>query len=196
MNCGENAYNKFRPVRGASYKILTYLMQNNENIFKLLKYIEPNVNPYTQPNLTFEEKVAMIAENNYDTNNSTTKNILFITETREAFATNVAQLRVEVDVVKGINSYQGYANIWFQIIVPIVADVMSNTDITGERRTDSIFLELVEALNGTYINDSGFCSPMFINDSAPDGAGRKTGSYRTQANTDYTQRWVCLSVLM
>ena len=56
MNCGENAYNKFRPVRGASYKILTYLMQNNENIFKLLKYIEPNVNPYTKPNLTFDEK--------------------------------------------------------------------------------------------------------------------------------------------
>lgn len=195
MAC-ENNYNKFEAIRGASYNILTYLMQNNQNLFKLLKYIEPNVNPYTQPDLSLEEKIAMIARNSYDTNESVTKNILFISELREAFSTNIAQLRIECDTVKAINSYQGYVNIWFQIIVPIVSDVIANTSITGERRTDSIFLELVNSLNGVNISNSGFNSPMFINSDAPYGSGRQTGSYRKQANTDYTQRWVCFSVLI
>lgn len=195
MTC-ENKYNKFKSIRGASYNILNYLMKNNENLFKLLKYIEPSVSPYQQADLTFAEKVDMIATNSYDTNESTTKNILFITELREAFSTNVAQLRVEIDTIKAINSYQGYANIWFQIIVPIVSDVMSATSVTGERRTDAIFLELVESLNGVNIEESGFNSPLFINNQAPSGAGRQTGTYRKQANTDYTQRWVCFSVLI
>lgn len=195
MAC-ENTYNKFEQLRGASNTIITYLMQNNQRLFKLLKYIEPQTNPYAQPDMSFSEKVAMIAKNSYDTNDSVQKNILFITETREAFTTNVAQLRVETDVVKAINSYTGYMNIWFQIIVPISADVMENTPVTGERRTDAIFLELVDTLNGVEIPNSGFHSPMFINNSAPDRAGQENGSYRKQANTDYTQRWVCFSVLV
>lgn len=195
MSCG-NTYNKFEQVRGASNTIITYLMQNNQNLFKLLKHIEPQKNPYAQPDMSFSEKVAMVAKNSYDVKDSVSKNILFITETREAFTTNVAQLRVEVDTVKGITSYTGFMNIWFQIIVPISADVMENTAITGERRTDSIFLELVETLNGVDIPNSGFHSPMFINSNAPDRAGQENGSYRKQANTDYTQRWVCFSVLV
>lgn len=195
MAC-ENTYNKFEQLRGASNTIISYLMENNQNLFKLLKYITPQTNPYSQPDMTFSEKVAMIARNSYDTNDSVTKNILFITETREAFTTNVAQLRIEVDAIKAINSYTGFMNVWFQIIVPISADVMENTTITGERRTDAIFLELADTLNGTTIPNSGFHSPMFINNSAPDRAGQENGSYRKQANTDYTQRWVCFSVLV
>lgn len=195
MAC-ENTYNKFEQLRGASNTIISYLMENNQNLFKLLKYITPQTNPYSQPDMTFSEKVAMIARNSYDTNESVTKNILFITETREAFTTNVAQLRIEVDAIKAINSYTGFMNVWFQIIVPISADVMENTTITGERRTDAIFLELADTLNGTTIPNSGFHSPMFINNSAPDRAGQENGSYRKQANTDYTQRWVCFSVLV
>lgn len=195
MAC-ENTYNKFEQLRGASYNILNYLMDNNQNLFKLLKYIEPAQNPYAKANLTKSQKVAMIAKNSYDTNDSVTKNILFITESREAFTTNVAQLRIETDAVKAIDSYRGYMNVWFQIIVPISADVMEKTSITGERRTDAIFCELAETLNGTLIPNSGFHSPMFINNGAQDGAGRENGSYRKQANTDYTQRWVCFSVLV
>lgn len=194
-SCDKN-YNKFAPMRAASYNILTYLMSTNENLFKLLKYIDPTVNPYAQPNLSFSEKVDMIARNSADTNESVNKNILFITDLREAFSTNVAQLRVETDVAKGIDSYRGFMNIWFQIVVPIASEVMGNTPTTGERRTDAIFLELVDSLNGVIIPNSGFNSPMFINSGAPDGAGRDNGTYRKQANTDYTQRWVCFSVLV
>lgn len=195
MSCGNN-YNKFAPVRTASNSILTYLMQNNQNIFKLLKYIDPTVNPYSQPDLTFSEKVSMIARNSADTNESVKKNILFMTDLREAFSTNVAQLRIETDVAKGIDSYRGYMNVWFQIVVPIASEVMGNTPLTGERRTDAIFVELVDMLNGVEIPNSGFNSPMFINSNAKDGTGRETGTYRKQANTDYTQRWVCFSVLV
>lgn len=195
MSCGNN-YNDFAPVKTASNSILSYLMQNNQNIFKLLKYIDPTVNPYSQPDLNFSEKVAMIARNSADTNESVTKNILFITDLREAFSTNVAQLRIETDIARGINPYQGYMNIWFQIIVPIASEVMGMTSLTGERRTDSIFVELAKTLNGVKIPNSGFNSPMFIDLNAKDGTGRETGTYRKQANTDYTQRLVCFSVLI
>jgi hypothetical protein len=193
MTC-ENSYNDFSPLLGAANSIFTYLKDTNENIFKLLKYIDKDINPYAQPNLTAEEKMDMLVSDYYDTNQTTTKNILFITETREAFSSNVAQLRIELDEIRAPVPYRGSAYVWFQIIVPIVADVMTATSITGERRTDAIFVELAKSLNGVGVPNSGFRSVMSINNSAPDGIGRQTGSFRKQANTDYTQRWVCFRV--
>lgn len=195
MSC--NTQNsRFEPVRTGANSILSYLMANNQNIFKLLKHIDPTVNPYSQPDLTFEEKVAMVARSSADTNESVNKNILFMMDTREAFSTNVAQLRIETDIARGTDSYRGYMNVWFQIVVPIASEVMGMTSLTGERRTDAIFVELTKTLDRTDIPNSGFNSPMFINSNAKDGAGRETGTYRKQANTDYTQRMVCFSVLI
>ena len=73
-------YNDFDSILSGPYLVLTYLMNNNQNLFKLLKYIEPNINPYNQPDLTMEEKLAMICTDVYDTNASVNSNILFQTE--------------------------------------------------------------------------------------------------------------------
>lgn len=54
-------YNNFSQLSYVPYNIVMTLAQNNENIFKILKY-----NTYdclTQPNLSFEEKMGMIYKN-------------------------------------------------------------------------------------------------------------------------------------
>lgn len=190
----QKPYNQYDVLKGAANQIINYLLQTNQTIFKLLKYIEPNVNPYVQDDLTFDEKVSMVSTQPYNTNESTTKNILFITEIREGFSVNIAQLRIESDEVVRTDPCHGYIKIWFQIIVPIVADVMANTTITGERRTDAICAELIGALDKVIIDDSGFVSEIYMNRNAPDNSGRDNGSYRRKANTDYVERWVCFAV--
>lgn len=189
-------YNDFDSILSGPYLVLTYLMNNNQNLFKLLKYIEPNINPYNQPDLTMEEKLSMICTDAYDTNASVNSNILFQTELDEAFSTNVAQLRIEIDEVVPINDYQGYMNIWFQIIVPNKADVLQGTLYTGQRRTDSIFYELNKSLNQTVIPNSTFKSWLFFNRDAKDSTGKNNRSFRSYANKNYCSRWVCFSVLV
>lgn len=191
-----NKHNDFNAILGGPYLIVTYLMQNNENIFKLLKYIEPNVNPYSQDDLSFEEKLAMICTDPYDTNSNTTSNILFQTELDEAFFANVAQLRIEIDEVVPINDYQGYMNIWFQIMVPNKADVLQGTLYTGQRRTDSIFYELNKTLNQSIIPNSAFKSALFFNRDARESAGRNNKTFRSYSNKNYCSRWACYSVLV
>ena len=54
-------FNNFAMLPSVPYNIIMTLAQNNENIFKMLKY-----NTYdclSQPNLTFEEKMEMIYKN-------------------------------------------------------------------------------------------------------------------------------------
>ena len=58
------AYNKFTEFSNLCYNILAYLMVQNEDIWKLLKYDTPD--PLSKPNLTLEEKRKMIYDGNGD----------------------------------------------------------------------------------------------------------------------------------
>lgn len=54
-------FNNFANLPYVPYKIIMTLAQNNENIFKLLKY--GTYDCLSKPNLTFEEKMEMIYKN-------------------------------------------------------------------------------------------------------------------------------------
>ena len=194
--CNENTYNKFDAIDDAAKVIVDYLFTNNEDLWKLLHYIKPKQLPLSQPNLTQEQKKKMICTDAYATNNNVDKNILFQTVSDEAFSTAIPQLRIEVGDIVPINAYQAYANINFQIIVPNKQDVFAAPYNSVARRSDAIFRELAKTLNGVDIPNSKFYSKLFMDRSAPDGAGRKAGTYRQQMNNGYTGRWVTFSVLM
>lgn len=197
-NCkhNEHSYNRFRPVRNACETMVNYLFENRPLFWKLLYYIKEGQNPYTSQDLTKTQKSKMISKSQYKTNDNTSKNVLFITELSEAFSVEIPQVRFEVGDVVPITPHHGYMYINCQIIVPLTQDILTNTDVNGERRSDAIFLELVDAFNDTPIEGSGFNTPPFMDRSAPNGAGAKTGAYRKSANTNYTQRWVTFSVLI
>lgn len=194
--CDENNYNDYSAIDSATKVIVDYLFTNNEDMWKLLYYIEPNVLPLSQPNLTNIQKANMICTDPYATNNNVDKNILFQTEISDAFSTEIPQLRIEIGDIVPIDSYRAYMNIEFQIIVPNKQDIFTAPYNSVARRSDAIFRELAKTLNGAIITDSGFYSKIFMNRGASNGAGRKTGSYRTQMNKNYTGRWCTFSVFL
>lgn len=194
--CQTREYNKFVAIDNATRCIVDYLFENNTDLWKLLYYYQNNVLPLSQPNLTNSQKQGMICTDPYATNGNVDKSILFQTVTDEAFSTAIPQLRIEVGDIVPIDPYRGYINIDFQIVVPNKQDIFTAPYNSVARRTDAIFRELAKSLNGVQIPNSMFYSPLFLDRSAPNGAGRNTGSVRQQMNTGYTGRWVTFSVLV
>ena len=192
----ENYYNQFGAIDNATKVITDYLVQNNENLWKLLYYIDPDVLPLAERNLSVQEKAKMIATNPYEVNESVDKNILFITTIDEAFSCAIPQLRMEIGDVVPIDAYRAYMNIDFQIVVPIKQDIFTASYNNVARRSDAIFRELAKSLNGKIIPNSNFYGKMFMDKSAPSGAGRKTGAFRQVMNTNYVGRWCTFSVLI
>lgn len=183
-------------VQNASNTIINYLLTHSDLLWSLLYYTDKDDNPHTKPILTQEQRVSMICNNYYDTSAYTEKQVLFITESDEAFVTAVPQLRIEVADITPLDEHRSCITITMQVIVPNRQDVLTSTDITGERRSDDIYLELDRTLRNVYIEDSGFNSPLIFNRNAPKGVGRGTGSYRQKLNKDFTGRWITFSVLI
>jgi hypothetical protein len=194
--CNENNYNRYDAIDTATKVIVDYLFDNNEDFWKLLYYIEPNVLPLSQPNLTSSQKASMICVDPYAVNNNVDKNILFQTVIDEAFSTAIPQVRIEIGDIVPIDSYRAYINIDFQIVVPNKQDIFTAPYNSVARRSDAIFRELAKTLNGATITESGFYSKMFMNRASANGSGRKTGSYRQQMNNNYTGRWCIFSVFL
>lgn len=192
----EKTYNKFEAVDNATRCIVDYLFNTNEDIWKLLYYYQNNVLPLSQPNLTAEQKQNMICTDPYAINENVDKSILFQTVTDEAFSTAIPQLRIEIGDIIPMDPYRAYMNIDFQIVVPNKQDIFTAPYNSVARRSDAIFRELAKSLNGIVIPNSLFYSEMYLDRSAPNGAGRSTGAYRQQMNTGYTGRWVTFGVLI
>mgnify|MGYP007069485523 CR=1 FL=1 len=61
---GFNSYNKFIGYDTLSYRVIEYLINNNEDIWKMLKYNTPDA--LSQPNLTLSEKAELIYQGEVD----------------------------------------------------------------------------------------------------------------------------------
>ena len=192
-------YNKFIPLKDGVKRIADYLVANSQDLFKLLKYIEPTDRPLSMPDLTNAEKAAMICSDAiamYDVNSTTKKNIIFQIDVDEAFWIAEPQIRIEIGNFMGPDSYRGYAEVQFQIIVPNKQRLFTNEANTLADRSIYIALELLRILNGAMIPESSFYSNLFMNKSASNGAGRSTGVYRQSYKNGYSGYLLTLSVWM
>lgn len=191
-----DVYNKFEALKDGIKRIADYLVENSQDLFKLLKYIEPTDMPLSKPDLTSDEKAAMIcsdAISMYDINSTTNKNIIFQIDVDEAFWIAAPQIRIEIGDFMPVDSYRGYANINFQIVVPNKQRLFTNGANTIADRSVAIALELIKVLNGAEIPFSSFYSNLFMNKAAPNGAGRATGVYRQTQNNGYSGYFLTLS---
>lgn len=197
MDCEEKTYNQFEAIDRATKVLVDYLITNNEDLWKLLKYIEPNKLPLSQKDLSIKTKASMISTNPYDVNEETTKNILFkTTSVDEAFTVAIPQVRFEIGEILPINPYLASMNIEVQIIVPDKQDLFTAPYNPVARRSDAILRELTKTFNGINLENSSFQSKLFMDRSASGGAGRKTGSTRVQWNNGYCGRWATFAVLI
>jgi hypothetical protein len=197
--CGVTVYNKFDALKNGIEKISDYLVQNSQDLFKLLMYIQPTDVPLSMPDLTNAQKASMICSDAlqmYDSNSTTKKNIIFQINVDEAFWIAEPQLRMEIGNFYAIDSYRGYAEINFQIVIPNKQRLFTNGSNTLADRSVAITLELISKLNGKVILDSGFYTPLFINKGASNGVGRNTGAYRQTQNDGYSGYYLTFSVLL
>lgn len=194
-----NSYNDFSPLDDITMKIVDFLVGNAPNLWKLLYYTNPNVYPLDQPELTkkqISEMIVSMPQEMYDPDVSAKKNILFQIDIDEALSVAVPQIRMEVGSVMAINSYRGFVNIDFQIIVPNKQRLfLSQYSVVADRRV-AIFRELAKAFNGKFVPQSSLYSKMFINKSAPYGAGSKTGAYAKTFNKNFSGYLVTFSALL
>lgn len=190
-------YNKFSTLQNGIKFISDYLIQNSQDLFKLLKYIEPTDRPLSMPDLSNAEKAAMICSDAvamYDPNSTTKKNIIYQIDVDEAFWIAEPQVRMEIGDFMATDSYRGYAEINFQIVVPNKQRLFTNEANTLADRSVAIALEIIKVLNGATIPYANFLDNMFINKSAPNGAGRRTGAYRQTQNKGYSGYFLTFAV--
>ena len=187
-------YNQFSGLDRANRCIVDYLFNNAPDLWRLLYYTDKQ--PLFQPLLTTEQKSNMIAKDYTIDNITTTKNILFITETDETFSVAIPQIRIDIGDVLPINSYQSAVEIIFQIIIPNKLHIIQTEYNDVATRGIAIFRELAKALNGRRIDNSGFNSPLFMNRKAPEGVGRNNGAKKIAFNKHYKGYWVSFSVLI
>lgn len=156
-----NAYSKLKGYKMFTYYIIEYLMNNNENIWKLLKYQDSNA--LEQPNLTFAEKGALIYNGE---EKAELYNVFRDAFTDDAFESRTTQIRMYPYVNDSVNRM---ASIQDFIICPL-AHVKINHLNDYTTRLDTMVEEIISTLNGAYIENLG---TMYY-----DGKQRRTNSIR------------------
>lgn len=189
-------YNKFNALKDGIEKISDYIVENSQDLFKLLKYIKPTDMPLSMPDLTNAEKASMICSDAlamYDANSTIKKNIIYQIDVDEAYWIAEPQIRMEIGNFVASDSYRGYAEINFQIVIPNKQRLFTSGSNTLADRSIAIALELIRILNGAEIPYSGFYSNLFMNKSANYGAGRSTGAFRQTQNEGYSGYFLTFS---
>ena len=104
--------NDFTNTPYVPYNIYDYLMNHNENIFKILKY--PTVDCLSRPNLTMKEKVALLWKGSAD---ETNYNVFFKPLVGDELISETTQMRIN----------KVYSQEWDQIQSPTL--ILSHPDL-------------------------------------------------------------------
>lgn len=142
-------YNSLSALPNAPYNILTYLAQNNENIWKMLKY--NSYDALSQSELSMSEKLDLVWKNGPQ-------------EDYSVFFTNLIEDEIcESKCILKIYQYYIHANPSIYVSTPVFAfdflfgGKMSLIDRDGipVNRGDLFVHEILKTLNGVYIGGVG-----------------------------------------
>ncbi len=163
-------YNQYTHVSSYSKNIISYLLNNNEVIWKLIKYTTPDA--LSQPNLTKDEKSNLIYsgmgnEENYRVFTKSFPN--------DAIEVEQSQLRVFLLGINPINQVIGQVDMCFQIISHNNIETLD----TYENRNEVMVQQIIATLNGQ--NIQGITDFSF--DAKGNGYGNKVGWSR------FGERW-------
>ena len=144
------SYNAYSSIPLISYNIISYLIDNNEAIFKLLYYNDSNAwrSDSNHLNLTKPQKGSLI----FDGIKSQTDCRIFM-DTGNDDSWQVESTQLRVSVVKGIptNHVFGYITVGFEIYSHYKVNTLSNYTT----RDMVILQEIIEVLNGKEIDGIG-----------------------------------------
>lgn len=144
-----SVYNKFTDLPSVPYQIITYLADNNENIFKVLYYNTSDA--LSQDNLTLEEKINMIY---VEDGSETDKNIFLKPLIGEEMTDSTSQLRIYKYMISPIDSMTSIITYRFDIIVGSKTSLVYRNKIPCTR-TDILESEIINTLNGIDLFGTG-----------------------------------------
>lgn len=143
----KDQYNKYLDFPDISYNCVSYLIKNNETIWKLLKY--ETADAWNKPNLTQSQKGALIW-NGQDTSASAARVFLDL-GFDDAVTGEIPMLRVSpIDLYPSTYIY-GNVSIAFDVICHYKINHLSNY----KTRLDMMAQQIIETMNGSEIGALG-----------------------------------------
>lgn len=160
-------YNQHKALRYISNNIIEYLVDNNEIIWKLLKYQSPNA--LMEPNLTREEKVDLIYNgwtyngDEYTLDKYSTKAVFrqpWLDDANEKAST---MLRIYLSTLIPENKVLTTALYTIEAVchnksIPIISNLGDNDNevmVNSENRLELLIQQVLETLNGKKIGSIG-----------------------------------------
>lgn len=137
------SYNKFDEMPKIPYKLLLHLIQYNENIFKILKYNTKDA--LSKPNLSFEEKIALLYDDNGIESNS---NIFLKPLVGDEILDSLTQLRIFKMSMQPTDRLTCILNYEFDILCGYKTSLVLDEDGIPCSRIDLIEKELLNTFNG------------------------------------------------
>lgn len=165
------AYNDYSMTRDLPTLIVNYLFNNNQNIWKLLKYSD---NPLDEKDLTNKEKAKMICQSSFNTEEF---NVLFQKYTVDAMIKAKSQIRVFIDDISSYGRTDALVRIIFQVIVNNNEMMITTPYSKNDKRDVAIMQEIVKTLNGVKLEKTK--SQIFIDNDVDRFAGAEQVSYNS-----------------
>jgi hypothetical protein len=155
---GAEAYNKFLAFPRFSYNCITYLIENNELVWKLLKH--PEADAWKKASLTQEEKGSLIYSGQED---ASLFNVFMDIKQPDVFTKETSILRICPYFAGGRNRTLGYVEMSMEIFSHHKINHLSNY----QTRIDTITAELLALFNGA---DIGGLGVMFFDKMGDEGS--------------------------
>ena len=143
------AFNNFTSLPSVPYKIISYLAENNQKLFKALYYQDSNA--LSQPDLTFEQIIDMIY---VDEGKEIDKHIFLKPLVGDEMIDSATQLRLYKYKISPTNSMVSVINYRFDIITGSKISLVYDDGIPCNR-LDIIETELLNTLNGVDLFGTG-----------------------------------------
>jgi hypothetical protein len=142
----EGSYARYDIFDNISYLCIDYLMDNDELVWKLLKYSTPDA--WNKPNLTKEEKAALI----YNGGDDTSLFSVFSDQGQpEVLTTEKSEIRISPYSLTPDNRVWGTVTMQFEIYSHYHINTLSNYRM----RVDMIAKRFLQVFNGSQIGGIG-----------------------------------------
>lgn len=149
---GQEAYGTYDLISTIAYDCVKYMINNNELIWKLLKYTTPDA--WNKDNLTHEEKSQLIYSGQPDTSNF---NIFLDSKQPDVETKEKTMLRIMPYYAVGMNRTVGLIEVSMEVYSHYKINHLSNY----KTRIDTIAQQLLETFNGATVGGLG---NMFFNE--------------------------------
>lgn len=175
-NINQGSYAQYDEFDNFSYTCITYLMDNDEVVWKLLKYRTPDA--WNKPNLTKPEKAALIYNGSDD---STQYNVFMDIGSPDVITREDCIIRIAPYSVSPNNRVWGTVNMMFEVYCNYHINTLDNY----KTRVDMITKRFIQVFNGIYINGIG---KLFF-----DKLGSEANRLEWASQVPHKGRWIIMS---